>query len=99
MTDEQLVEFDRLALKYSWDLALPEARDRPARLLRRVMDMGLLEDIVAMERAFDGDSLRRALVTAEAGALRPKSWAWWHYRLGLTAIDAAPPPPPVRRFA
>lgn len=98
MTDAQLVEFDRLALRYSWDLPLPQARDRPDRLLRRVMDMGLLDDLIAMEQCFGRDRLRTALATAEAGALRPKSWAWWHYRLGIVEPHSAPPPLPARRF-
>lgn len=97
-TPAQWQEFDRLARRYSWDIALPEARDWPDRLLRRVMDMGVIEDIVAMERGFGRDRLRQSLRTAEAGELRPKSWAWWHYRLELIEPDTPPPPLPTRHL-
>ena len=97
LDEAQWGEFDRLARTYSWDLPLPEAREYADRLFRRVMDMGLLEDVVAMERAFGRRRLEHALTTAPAGALRPKSWAWWHYRLDLVEPGTPPPPLPVRR--
>lgn len=91
--------FDQLAATYSWDMKIDEARLWPFRLLRRVMDVGTLEDIVAMEISFGHDELKRALSTAEAGSLRPKSWTFWHYRLGLVKPGAACPPMPARRTA
>ena len=92
-------EFERLAAAYSWDMRIDEAKRWPHRLLRRVMDIGTLDDIVSMEAGFGRDELIRALTTAEAGALRPKSWSFWHYRLGLVPPGAACPPLPVRRAA
>lgn len=92
-------EFERLAVAYSWDMRVDEARRWPHRLLRRVMDIGTLDDIVSMEARFGRDELTKALTTAEAGALRPKSWSFWHYRLGLVPPGAACPPLPVRRAA
>lgn len=90
-------EFDRLARTYSWDMKLDEARRWPQRLLRRVMDVGTLDDIVSMEQRFGRDELGRALGTAEIGAFRPKSWTFWHYRLGLVPPGATCPPMPTRR--
>lgn len=95
----QRAEFDRLVRAYSWDLQGEEARAWPFRLFRRVMDLGTLADVVAMERCFGRDQLAEALTTAPIGALRPKSWAWWHLRLGLTEPGEAPPAMPDRRVA
>lgn len=91
-------ELDRLARIYSWDMKPDEARRWPHRLLRRVMDVGTLDDIVLMERHIGREELKRALDTAEIGSLRPKSWTFWHYRLGQTDPDAPCPPMPTRRM-
>lgn len=91
--------FTRLARIYSWDMPEPEARNWPFRLIRRVMDLGTLEDIVAMEQVFGRGILVHAITTAEAGAMRPQSWAFWHYRLNLVQPGADCPPMPARRVA
>lgn len=96
---EQAREFERLARIYSWDMRLSEAKNWPYRLLRRVMDIGTLEDIVSMERFFGHDVLREALKGTEAGGMRPKSWTFWHYRLGIVPPEAPCPPLPTRRAA
>lgn len=91
--------FTRLARTYSWDMPELEARNWLFRLIRRVMDLGTLDDIVAMEQVFGRDILVHAITTAEAGAMRPKSWAFWHYRLNLIRAGADCPPMPARRVA
>lgn len=105
-TSEQIIdedararELERLARRYSWDMTMEEVPRWPHRLLRRVMDMGTFEDILSMEHNIGRDELTRALLTAEAGELRPKSWTFWHYRLGLVAYDMSCPPLPTRRSA
>lgn len=92
-------EFERLARKYSWDMRTEEALAWPERLLRRVMDIGTLEDMVSMEREMGREILTEALTSAEIGALRPQSWSFWHHRLGLIKIGEQCPPYPIRRFA
>jgi hypothetical protein len=92
-------ELARLARIYSWDMKAEEACRWPYRLLRRVMDIGTFEDIISMERQIGDDELTHALRTAEAGALRPKSWTFWHYRLGLVPPGQSCPSLPARRAA
>ena len=72
------VEMRRLARLYSWDMDVEEALLWPGRLLRRVMDIGTLEDVLAMEQRVGRAALVEAIETASAGSLRPKSWAFWH---------------------
>lgn len=97
--DERGREFDRLARRYSWDMKIEEAHRWPDRLLRRVMDVGTLDDILSMERTFGRGDLKAALSTARIGAFRPKSWTFWHYRLGLVVPGQSCPPMPARRVA
>lgn len=99
LCEEPCREFERLAHIYSWDMNLDEAKLFPYRLLRRVMDIGTLEDIVSMERLIGATELVRALETAEAGSFRPKSWTFWHYRLERVPAGATCPPIPIRRAA
>ena len=97
--DERGREYKRLAAIYSWDMGIEEARRWPGRLLRRVMDIGTLDDILSMERWIGRETLSEVLTTAEVGALRPQSWTFWHYRLGMIPPGAPCPPMPARRTA
>ena len=97
-SDDPAREFDRLSAIYSWDMKIEEARPWPMRLLRRVLAVGTLEDSISMERHIGSDALRQATATADIGALRPKSWNFWHYRLSIVAPDDQSPPMPTRRM-
>ena len=61
------------------------------------MDIADYRDVQELANALGDAELRQALSRAEAGQLSPRSWAYWHYRLGL-AKPGAVPPMPVRRF-
>lgn len=87
-----------MAQRYVWDMTEAEALERPERVILRVMDIGVLEDALALEPMLGRAHLVTILRTSPPGALRPRSWWFWHYRLGLTAADADPPPMPVRSF-
>lgn len=97
-TTEAKNELGRLAQKYSWDIRIEEAMEWPERLLRRVMDIGTLDDMISMEKAIGKETLKLALSSSEAGALRPQSWVFWHHRLGLVEANGRCPSYPIRRF-
>ena len=91
---------NRMARRYVWWMAPDEAlREHPARLIAQVMDIGTFEDIVALEELLGRGILRDVIAHAQPGWLRPRSWNFWHYRLGITEPGDEPPPPPERRFA
>ena len=96
-SDHQTLVRD-MAVKYIWWMTPEEASRRPERVLAQVMDLGDFDDVQALSRAVGEDRLREVLVRAEAGWFRPRSWAYWHHRLGLTEAGGVPPLP-VRRFA
>lgn len=86
-----------LAGKYVWWLSPAEAMEYPARVVAQVMNIGLYEDACQMAKALGEDCLRAVLQHAEAGQFNARSWAFWHYRLGIAELDQVPPMP-VRRI-
>jgi hypothetical protein len=85
----------RLAAKYVWWSDPADAA--PRRVIAQVMDIGDHDDVQALARQVGDDALREVLAHAQAGWFRPRSWAYWHYRLGLAAVDQVPAAP-VRHF-
>ena len=86
------------ASKYIWWKTPEEAVAMPERVIAQVMNMGDYTDIQALVTQVGKDTLRKILTCAEAGQFNERSWAYWHYRLGLADVDCVPPLP-VRRFA
>ncbi|MGH9485753.1 MAG: hypothetical protein ACRD1F_11920 [Terriglobales bacterium] len=85
------------ARKYAWWKTPEQALAAPARVIAQVMDLGDWEDAQALAANVGDEVLRGVLRRAEAGQFRARSWAFWHYRLGLAEIGRVPPLP-VRRF-
>ena len=87
-----------LARKYLWWKTPDEAVAFPERLIAQVMDLGDFEDVAALAEQAGEATLREVLLHGEAGQFSARSWAYWHYRLGLAEVGEVPPLP-VRRFA
>jgi hypothetical protein len=79
----------RLASKYIWWKPPDEAVAMPERVVAQVMDIGDFDDMQALAEAVGDEYLRRVLQHAEAGFFSKKSWAYWHYRLGLAKPGGA----------
>lgn len=89
----------RLSLTYCWDMKSEDALSHPMRVLRRAMDFAIWDDILKMERVVGPALLTQALKTASIGAMRPKSWSFWHVRLRLRDDNGEILPEPSDRFA
>jgi hypothetical protein len=87
-----------MARKYIWWMQPEEALHYPARVVAQVMNMGVFRDASRVAETLGDDCLRKVLQTAEAGWFNARSWHYWHYRLGLAAVDQVPPLP-ERRIA
>ncbi len=87
----------RLASKYIWWKMPDEAVAMPQRVIAQVMNIGDYADVQALADQVGDDVLREVLAHAEAGQFSERSWAYWHYRLGLASVDRVPAIP-VRRF-
>ena len=86
-----------LASKYIWWKAPDEAVSMPERVIAQVMNIGDYADVQMLVAQVGEDVLRDVLAHAEAGQFNERSWAYWHYRLGLAEVDCVPALP-VRRF-
>lgn len=87
-----------LASKYIWWKTPDEAAAMPERVIAQVMNMGDYADVQGLVEQVGDDVLRDVLTHAEAGQFSGRSWAYWHYRLGLVSVDHVPAMP-VRNFS
>jgi hypothetical protein len=87
-----------LAKKYLWWQTPDEAARDQQRLVAQVMNMGTFDDVRFVETQLGAEYLRRVLKHALPGHFDPRSWTYWHYRLGLAKPDRVPPLP-QRQFA
>lgn len=83
------------AERYIWWKSVPDAMHYPERIITQVMNIGDYEDVQALVECFSVAALREALRHAEAGHFNARSWAYWHYRLGLIPLDAQAQIPPL----
>jgi len=86
----------RMARKYIWWKRAPDAVARPDRVIAQVMDIGEWRDVMVLAEQAGDARLADVLANAEIGQFTPRSWAYWHYRLGRAPAEA-PPPMPKRR--
>ncbi len=74
----------RWAVKYVWWKAPDEALAHPERIVAQIMNIGDYDDVRALFKLVDEEYLRAVLQRAEAGEFNERSWAYWHYRLGVS---------------
>lgn len=87
-----------LARKYIWWKTPDEAVAMPARVIAQVMNVGDYSDVQWLVSQVGDDVLRDVLAHAQAGQFNERSWAYWHYRLGLADVEQVPALP-ARRLA
>jgi hypothetical protein len=96
--DHEDQEFLRpLAGKYVWWKTPDEALSMPERVIAQVMNIGDYTDVQRLVHQVGELVLREVIKNAQAGQFNARSWAYWHYRLGLADVDQVPPMP-VRSF-
>ncbi len=96
--EQEIDTLKRLAGRYIWWKTPDEAVAMPARVIAQVMNLGDYEDVQILAKYVGEAALRDVLRHAEAGQFNERSWAYWHYRLGLADVDHVPAMP-SRRFA
>ena len=85
------------ASKYIWWKTPEDAVTMPERVVAQVMNIGDFDDMQALAREAGDEFLRHVIRHAQAGQFDERSWAYWHYRLGLAELEQVPPLP-VRSF-
>ena len=96
MTNCESSFFKTLAAKYLWWVTPDDAINHPERIIIQVMNIGDFNDVTAVMKTVGEEQARELLIHAEAGQFSPRSWHYWHYRLGL-AKPGCVPPMPIRR--
>jgi hypothetical protein len=86
----------RWAVKYVWWKTPDEALTHPARIVAQVMNIGDYEDVRALFKLTDEEYLRAVLHKAATGEFNERSWAYWHYRLGVSEPGKVPALPQRR---
>lgn len=87
-----------LADKYIWWKTPDDAVAMPERVIAQVMNIGDYADVQALAAQIGDDALKQVLTHAQAGQFNARSWAYWHYRLGLARVGQVPAMP-IRSFA
>lgn len=85
-----------LAAKYIWWKRPEEALRHSDRVVLQVMNIGDYEDVQELVDFFGEPALRQIISSAEPGLLNERSWAYWHYRLGMAQPGKVPPLPKRR---
>lgn len=98
MTNVDQEALKPFARKYVWWKTPDEAVAMPERVIAQVMDIGDYADVQRLVTQVGDDVLRQVLSRAEAGQFSARSWAYWHYRLGVADVDRVPALP-SRRFS
>lgn len=81
------------AVKYIWWKTPEQALKNPNRVIAQVMNIGDYDDVQELAAQVGDDCLREVLANAEIGQFNERSWAYWHYRLGLAPPGQVPPMP------
>ena len=81
------------AAKYIWWKTPDEALRQPERVVAQVMNIGDYDDVQILVSEAGEEYLREVLGRAEIGQYNARSWAYWHYRLGMADPGRIPAMP------
>ncbi len=87
-------ELATVAQHVIWFEPPEQALADPIRFVTYAMTYGTHQDMKVVRLYLSDDDLREALTNAPPGIFDPRSWAYWHLKLG----QYPPPPLPSRRF-
>ena len=90
MTAQDIERLRPFATRYVWWKTAEEPLRYPERVVAHVMNIGTFEDLQCLDEIVGEEGLRLALRQAEAGQFNPRSWHYWHYRLGLSRPGEVP---------
>lgn len=85
-----------MSAKYIWWKSGDSRPFEPRRVLAQVMDIGDFADALRVLDDLGEDPLRDVLAHAEPGWFNPRSWSYWHYRLGVVPPGGPVPNLPKR---
>ena len=87
-----------LAARLIWWQPVDQSLADPDRVIAQVLELGTFEEGEQLRQALGDGRLARVLQQAEPGWFSPRSWTYWHRKLGL-APSGPVPPLPRRQFS
>ncbi|SNX29220.1 hypothetical protein SAMN06295945_1586 [Polynucleobacter meluiroseus] len=97
MLSRKFDEIQHLATRYIWWQSAEQTMSWPERLIAQIMDIGDYADVQVLVHAVGDQVLRDVLTNAQAGNFSPRSWHYWHYRLGVVKAGEEMPALPKRK--
>ena len=86
------LELRQIAQRIIWFESPEKALSDPARFFAYAMRYATHRDMNVLRKHFGDDELRELLRSVPPGIVDPRSWAYWHLKLG----QYPPPPLPER---
>lgn len=81
---------DKLASRYVWWHSQEWAYKHPDVFLANVMNLGNWDDIQSLRQTVGDQLLKQVLRNASPGYFYPRSWDYWHVKLGIKPIPDLP---------
>ena len=99
MNNEQTCYLARVAPRYIWWKPPDAAVAHPSRVIARIMDIGVLDDVGELLELFTKEALLAVLRCAKVGQFRDRSWHFRHYYLTGCGVGEVQEPPRRRTYA
>ncbi|MFM7548003.1 MAG: hypothetical protein ACKO8I_03855, partial [Cyanobacteriota bacterium] len=89
--NQELELLSPMATQLIWWQPAEQALRHPGRVIAQVMDIGTFEMAQLLRQGLGDRRLAQVLQQAEAGWFSPRSWTYWHRKLGITPTGPVPP--------
>ena len=86
----QSTEMQHVARRVIWFEDPAEALSDPQRFIAYAMTFAVHEDMNVVRQHVTDDDLRDVLDNAPPGIIDPRSWSYWHLKLGKFPAPAQP---------
>ncbi|MEO8493601.1 MAG: hypothetical protein ABI614_00920 [Planctomycetota bacterium] len=83
-------ELAAIARRVIWFEEPEQALSDPIRFIAYAMTYACVEDMTTIRTYVTDDDLREALSHAPPGIIDPRSWSYWHLKLGQFPAPAMP---------
>ncbi|MFN9692540.1 MAG: hypothetical protein ACK52U_16785 [Synechococcaceae cyanobacterium] len=95
--DQEQALLQGLAARLIWWQSPEQALRHPDRVIAQVMDLGDFDSVLLLRQVLGDHRLAAVLRRAQPGWFSPRSWTYWHLKLGVASAGEVPPLP-RRRF-
>ena len=89
-SDRQHLDLLEVARRVVWFKPPHETLRNEIFFLNHAMTYGDVQDVIAIRRHHNNETLRNALRNAHPGIFDPRSWPYWHIVLGILPVPSMP---------